>query len=524
MNFDQILEEIDGFGRYQKTLYVWICLPQIFLAFHMIASVFTGYTPAHHCRGSPDEHWYFNVSVNYSNSCSIASAWNQTEELCPYGWVYSQELIHSSTATEWDLVCDRVTLNSLGSSLYMLGLLVGAFVFGYMADRLGRRFVILLSLALQTVFGVAAAFAPNYLVYVSLRFIIGTTMSGVIINAFVLGTEWTSTKKRMLAGIMTDYCFGLGYTLLAGVAYFIRSWRYLQFAISAPGVIFISYIWILPNSARWLLVNDRKEEALELLRKAATMNGRPLPTTVQLDKCEVMQGKNKHTAADLVRTPQMRKRFLILLFIWFVNVLVYYGLSLGASDLGTNIYLTQFLFGLVEFPARTLVLLVLPYSRRLSQSAFLAVGGIACLLMLIVPEDRPHVRTAVAMTGKFGITAAFAVIFVYTAELYPTVLRQTGMGVSSMLARIGGVLAPLINLSNSAMSTAIFGLAPLLGAALALGLPETANKPLPDTIQDIQEAERLPPENNDRDVPVDVIQSPNTPEAQELQRLTNKSP
>lgn len=64
---------------------------------------------------------------------------------------------------------------------------------------------------------------------------------------------------------------------------------------------------------------------------------------------------------------------------------------------------------------------------------------------------------------------------------------------SSMLARIGGVLAPMINLlgeSNSALSTVIFGLAPLLGAALALGLPETANKPLPDTIQDIQDAER----------------------------------
>lgn len=63
-----------------------------------------------------------------------------------------------------------------------------------------------------------------------------------------------------------------------------------------------------------------------------------------------------------------------------------------------------------------------------------------------------------------------------------------------MFARIGGVLAPMINLlgeSNSAVSTLIFGFAPLLGAALALGLPETANKPLPDTVQDIQDAKRF---------------------------------
>lgn len=69
-----------------------------------------------------------------------------------------------------------------------------------------------------------------------------------------------------------------------------------------------------------------------------------------------------------------------------MNVLVYYGLSLGVSRLGTNLYLTQFVFGLIEVPARSLVLFVLPFSRRFSQSGFLAVGGLACLLMLAVPE------------------------------------------------------------------------------------------------------------------------------------------
>lgn len=62
-----------------------------------------------------------------------------------------------------------------------------------------------------------------------------------------------------------------------------------------------------------------------------------------------------------------------------------------------------------------------------------------------------------------------------------------------MWARIGGVLAPMVNLlgeNNLAVSTVIFGFAPLIGAALALGLPETTNKPLPDTIQHVQDAER----------------------------------
>lgn len=69
----------------------------------------------------------------------------------------------------------------------------------------------------------------------------------------------------------------------------------------------------------------------------------------------------------------------------FANVFVYYGLSLNISDFGMNIYLTQMIFGLVEMPARTITLFTLNRSRKISQLAFLAVGGMACLLTIFVP-------------------------------------------------------------------------------------------------------------------------------------------
>lgn len=86
--------------------------------------------------------------------------------------------------------------------------------------------------------------------------------------------------------------------------------------------------------------------------------------------------------------------FLLFSFcLRFANVLVYYGLSLNISDFGMNIYLTQMIFGLVEMPARTITLFTLNRSRKISQLAFLAVGGTACLLTTFIPSGMTHTHS-----------------------------------------------------------------------------------------------------------------------------------
>ncbi|XP_071019769.1 solute carrier family 22 member 6-A-like [Oncorhynchus clarkii lewisi] len=523
MNFDEILSHIGGFGKFQKILYVWICLPQVLLAFHMLISVFTGAVPPHLCRSNnttwalPASSDAFNFSLvmgpdgdpdmscsapggvpstplaQLNHSTALALSDDHVTGVCQGGWEFSKETFHSTVATEWNLVCDNANLNNIGSSIYMFGLLVGAVLFGSLADKFGRRNIILVGLTIQSTFGVGAAFAPNFYIYVFLRFVVGTTISAVIMNAFVLGTEWTGSKHRMLAGIITDYFFGFGYITLAGLAYLIRDWRKLQLAISAPGFLFIFYIWVLPKSARWLMANQRNEEAMDLIRKAALMNGKPLQEDIEIrqgyNDMVKMEERKKDTVIDLVRTPKMRRNSCIMFYLWFVNVLVYYGLSLNISDFGMNIYLTQLIFGLVEMPARTITLFTLNRSRRISQLAFLAVGGLACLLTIFIPDDLSIIRTVLAMVGKFGITASLSIVYVYSAEVFPTVIRQSGIGMSSMCARAGGVLAPIIYLLRGVSKNApmvLFGLCTLLGAALTLLLPETAHQPLADTIEDVE--------------------------------------
>lgn len=93
-----------------------------------------------------------------------------------------------------------------------------------------------------------------------------------------------------------------------------------------------------------------------------------------------------------------------------------------------------------------------------------------------------------AMFGKFCITASFTIVYVYSAEIYPTVVRNIGVGTSSMCARIGSILAPFVrelgNATHAAVPLACFGGLSVASGLLVLLLPETNNCKVPDTIQE----------------------------------------
>lgn len=69
------------------------------------------------------------------------------------------------------------------------------------------------------------------------------------------------------------------------------------------------------------------------------------------------------------------------------------------------------------------------------------VGAFSYLLPFVSP-DLYYLSTVLVMVGKFGVTAAFSMVYVYTAELYPTVVRNMGVGISSMASRLGSILSP----------------------------------------------------------------------------------
>lgn len=113
------------------------------------------------------------------------------------------------------------------------------------------------------------------------------------------------------------------------------------------------------------------------------------------------------------------------------------------------------------------------------------------MLVLAVPNKVEYqpVITTLAMIGKFCIMSTFLTIYVFTAELFPTVIRNVGIGVSSMMARIGAILAPYIVLLadlpnlNKTLPLVIFGVLGVTAGILSLWLPETLFSPMPQTVE-----------------------------------------
>ncbi|XP_016952858.1 organic cation transporter-like protein [Drosophila biarmipes] len=523
MGYDEAISHVGDFGRYQKIIYFLICLTSIPVAFHKFAGVFLLAKPDFRCElpyenGSatyelPTHLWnlsfprgercaYYDVeySEEYLNG-SIARSSNETKACSRY--VYDQSKYLNSAVTEWNLVCGRDFLAATSDSIFMLGVLLGSIVFGQLSDRYGRKPILFASLVIQVLFGVMAGVAPEYITYTFSRLMVGATTSGVFLVAYVVAMEMVGPDKRLYAGIFVMMFFSVGFMLTAGFAYFVHDWRWLQIALTLPGIIFLCYYWIIPESARWLLSKGRKDCAIANMQKAARFNKVEISDEALsdlLDEGESTEEKAKQkledredegpppSVWDLFCYPNLRRKTLLIFLDWLVTSGVYYGLSWNTNNLGDNVLLNFLISGAVEIPAYVFLLLTLNrWGRRSILCGCLVLAGVSLLATGIIPEKMNTLIVTCAMLGKLAITASYGTVYIFSAEQFPTVVRNVALGAASMVARISGMMAPYLSFLATIwrpLPLLICGSLSLLAGLLSLLLPETHNKPMLETIAD----------------------------------------
>ncbi|XP_052614062.1 solute carrier family 22 member 21 [Peromyscus californicus insignis] len=421
------------------------------------------------------------------------------QESCLDGWEYDKDVFLSTIVTEWDLVCQDDWKGPFTTSLFYVGVLLGSFFSGQLSDRFGRKNVLFLTMAMHTGFSFLQVFSVNYEMFTVLFILVGMGHISNYLAAFVLGTEILSKSVRIIfATLGVCIFFAFGFMVLPLFAYFIRDWRKLLLAITLPGVLCGALWWFIPESPRWLVSQGRIKEAEVIIRRAAKINGIVAPSTI-FDPDELPDLNSRtpqsHHIYDLIRTRNIRILTIMSIILWLTISVGYFGLSLDTPNLHGNIYVNSFLLAAVEVPAYVLAWLLLQHvTRRYSMAGALFLGGGVLLLMQLVPSDLLFLSTTLVMVGKFGITSAYSMVYVYTAELYPTVVRNMGVGVSSTAARLGSILSPYfvyLGAYNRFLPYVIMGSLTILTAIITLFFPESSGASLPDHIDQMQKVKKI---------------------------------
>ncbi|XP_017558041.1 solute carrier family 22 member 7-like [Pygocentrus nattereri] len=521
MKFEDILAEIGGFGRFQKLIVFLSFVSRLTLPCHFLLNNYIGAIPSHHCDisfldaegvfGNLTQEEKLTVSIPKNEDGIFASCHMFAEPQfqlldtksnftnvpliqCPNGWEYDNSTFISTLSTQWDLVCEKRGMTKAVATIFFVGVMFGAAIFGSLSDRYGRRVMLLVSYIAGMTFAVASIFSSSFTMFAVLRFFTGLGITGIVIITSVLSVEWVDIESRKMVLVIDSLSWSFGYMVLPIFAYGIRDWKWLTITVTSPLIIaIISWRWF-PESSRWLIATGKAEKAHFYMKRCAVMNKRKAATSSL--KPEVLshivseKGHKNYSYLDLMRTPKMRRLAFLTGFTWYGVASTYYGISFNIKGFGLDLYLTQFLFGFVELPTKILVYYLLDrIGRHKTEVGALLLVGSCLLVNVFISKDQWIIRTVIGVLGKAFASMSFSTLVLYSSELYPTVIRQNGMGYNSFLGRMGVALAPMIILLDEVwghLSQVILCAIALITALVAYQLPETRGTYLPETIEDIE--------------------------------------
>nr|XP_039273908.1 organic cation transporter protein-like [Styela clava] len=411
---------------------------------------------------------------SYRTNCTLPNLeecfTNETSS-CINGHVFDKSSYESTTTTDWDLVCDRLYLTTLASVVYFVGVFFAVILGGNLGDRFGRTRVLIIGQVFTFIFGVGCAFSPNLATFAATRFFIAIFCISSGPPSFVYAIEIVGDKWRTFIGISIQIVFAIGIT-----KYILNDYGF-----------------------RWLLSRGQVKKAKKISNKLAEKNGRKLLPDIW-EKALI----NNEDEVDnmypypfiLLKRPYMRRVTINIVFCWFVVSLVYYGLSLNVGSLAGDDRVNNLLGGVCEIASCVIVILTMDrFGRRPIVSIGFLLGGISCILSAVCNhfssdiKELGYVGLALALLGKLAVSGVFAVIYNFTAELFPTVVRATGMGCGSMAARIGSLMSPVIIMIQYHVpwfTGAVFGIFSFIAGLTCLLLPETNNVPLTTTLDEAE--------------------------------------
>uniref|UniRef100_A0A2P2MJ65 Major facilitator superfamily (MFS) profile domain-containing protein n=3 Tax=Rhizophora mucronata TaxID=61149 RepID=A0A2P2MJ65_RHIMU len=412
-----------------------------------------------------------------------------------FGWISEAmemmllSFVGPAVKSEWLLTSNQ---ESLFTSVVFAGMLVGAYTWGVVSDRFGRRKGFLFTALVTSGAGFLSSMAPNYIALLISRCLVGLGLGGGPV-LFAWFMEFVPAPRRGLWMVIFQTLWSVGTIIEAALAWVVMprlGWRWLLGLSALPSFLLLVFYSMTPESLRYLCLKGNKNDAQRILEKVALLNGKELPSGVLItnnkfetqgnsllleDTQSLLSGEEENLIAstewkdsdmgviELLLTllsPRLIRSTLLLWIVFFGNLFSYYGLVLLTTELNNGDNQCQptemqsknsagvdygdvFITSLAGY-----VLSAITVDKFGRKPSVAAISVVSCFFLLpLVVHQSTGLTTALLFGARASISASFTIIYIYAPEIYSTSVRTTGVGVASAMGRIGGMVCPLVAVS-----------------------------------------------------------------------------
>ena len=365
-----------------------------------------------------------------------------------------------------------------------LGQLLGALVFGWVAERHGRITAMVWSIALFSVMSLVCALAWDYNSLLAFRTMQGIGLGGEVPVAAVFISELARAQGRGRFVLLYEFVFPVGLVAASLAGLWVvphLGWPYM-FAIGAlPGFLALVLRRLLPESPRWLAVRGRLAQAeaamAQIESETRKATGEPLPAPKP-----VVSTLDKPASLTDLFGPFYLRRTLVVWVIWFCAYFVNYGLSIWLPTVYRTVFklpLDQSLrYGLITqavgLIGTLICALAIDHVGRRPWFALSFVGAAAALAVLASTPTPTAQQVLTYMTIAYFFVSSINIgVYLYTPELYPTRVRALGVGTATAWLRLASIIGPIVvgMMIGSGLATVFVTFAAVAGiAAVITGL------------------------------------------------------
>ena len=419
-----------------------------------------------------------NNTVNKSviDSCEI------TEGTPCTSWDYEKA---ETAVSQFDLVCHNKFWIYLSQTIYLLGFVVGTFTSGVVADIYGRRPTIIVATLLSFIFSSAAVFSPSIVFFNILQFSTAASSISLYYVGYTYSMEIVPAQWKGFVTVMFGITMSCGYALTPLLAWLFPQWTHLQLVGTLPLLLIIIPISIpsfFTESPRWLLAKGLYARCEE-----GPVINNSIPSSENSLLLKKIKSANlpESSSKFFFESPGLCFSTIILFYIWSVFIIIYNFVIMNAKniipgDANINILVMAALdvvASFVTFP------LIHYFDRHISTSMCLLITGVSFVFSSCVSDL--IIKQALAQVGQFVNTICFNLMYLFTVEIYPTVVRSRAVGLLNGGGRIGSMIPPLLlPFVEDDQYFFSLGLMALVACGLIWLLPETKGVELMDTLKD----------------------------------------